>query len=436
MDPPAGTGEGIWGLSHVWRRMLLSSDASGFLKLPRTDRDGWRVRPLRIGLFTDTFLPDQNGIVTSVGLLSDELRKLGHHVDVVAPDFPEHVDTRQDVLRVDSIRYMFLPTYRLAWPTRKDFARKYDIVHTHTPLTLGLAGVRLARKWDVPHVATYHTHIEAYTHYVPGLTALQHSTGVVTRAMRLLYGRAAAVIAPTAEMLDVLRAMKVQHPVVIPTSIDPKVLDAAPPIRSPWPAGTRRLLSVGRLAKEKRFDHVLDTLAGLPDAHLVMLGEGPERDHLEAHAARLGVQDRVTFLGVRPWTEIGAYYRLAELFVFASDTETQGLVLQEAQLMGVPVVAVGARGTLSGVADGTSGYLVAPGDVTTLTARAREVLDDPALWARLSAGARAFGASTTPAGVAERVLDVYAHVLGLPRTVSFPLETGASGHRSTLAYDP
>ncbi|GAA5440803.1 D-inositol-3-phosphate glycosyltransferase [Deinococcus caeni] len=392
------------------------------------------MKPLRIGLFTDTFLPDQNGIVTSVALLSDELRAQGHHVDVVAPDFPEHVDTRTDVVRVDSLRYMFLPTYRLAWPTRKDFQQKYDVVHTHTPLTLGLAGARLARKWDVPHVATYHTHIEAYTHYVPGMTALQRHTGVVTRAMSLLYGRADAVITPTAGMMDVLRAMHVRNPVVIPTSIDPRALEAAPPVPSPWPAGKRRLLSVGRLAREKRFDHVLDTLTGLPDAHLVILGEGPERQHLEAHAARIGVADRVTFLGVRPWTEIGAYYRLAELFLFASDTETQGLVLQEAQLMGVPVVAVGARGTLSGVAHERSGYLVTPADVNALTRHARDILDDPQLWSRLSAGARAFGASTTPAGVAAQVLDVYAAALGMPREVTFPGESGTQP-RNTLAYD-
>ncbi|GHF54962.1 glycosyltransferase involved in cell wall biosynthesis [Deinococcus metalli] len=394
------------------------------------------MRPLRIGLFTDTFLPDQNGIVTSVGLLSDELRKLGHHVDVVAPDFPEHVDTRQDVRRVDSVRYMFLPTYRLAWPTRKDFEQKYDIVHTHTPLTLGLAGMRLARKWDVPHVATYHTHIEAYTHYVPGLTAVQRATGVVTRAMGLLYGRAAAVIAPTPGMLDVLHDMKIRSPVVIPTSIDPAVLEAAPPVENPWPEGTRRLLSVGRLAKEKRFDHVLDTVAALPDAHLVLLGEGPEREHLEAHAERLGITHRVTFLGVKPWTQIGAYYRLAELFVFASDTETQGLVLQEAQLMGMPVVAVGARGTLSGVAHERSGYLVAPGDVNAMIAHAHHLLEDAELWARMSVGAREFGHTTTPAGVARQVQDVYADALNLPRTVTFPVEAGVSGHpRSTLAYD-
>lgn len=409
------------------------------------------MRPLRIGLFTDTFLPDQNGIVTSVGLLSDELRAQGHHVEVVAPDFPDNVDTRPDVRRVPSLSYVFLPTYRLAWPTRRDFEQKYDVVHTHTPLTLGLAGARLARKWNVPHVATYHTHVEAYTHYVPGVTALQRHTGAVTRIMGLLYGRADAVITPTAGVLDVLQAMRVRHPVVIPTSIDPRVLHAAPAIENPWPAGKRRLLSVGRLAREKRFDHVLDTVAQLPDAHLVVLGEGPERVHLEAHARRLGIEGRVSFLGVRPWTEIGAYYRLAELFLFASDTETQGLVLQEAGLMGVPVVAVGARGTLSSVAHERSGYLVAPADVNALICHARAVLGDAALWGRLSAGARDFASGSTPAGVAARVLDVYAAALGVPREVPLAAETGLSaaglggaslgaaslsaGPQSTLAYD-
>lgn len=393
------------------------------------------MRPLRIGLFTDTFLPDQNGIVTSVGLLSDELRARGHHVEVVAPFFPEAQDTRPDVRRAASVRYVFLPTYRLAWPTRRDFSERYDLVHTHTPLTLGLAGARLARKWGVPHVATYHTHLEAYTHYVPGLTALQRQTRVVTRLMGRYYRRADAVVMPTAGMLDVTREMGLRNPVVIPTAVEPEVLHGAPPTQNPWPAGRRRLLTVGRLAREKRFDLVLDTLAGLPDAHLVVLGEGPERGRLEEHAGRRGVADRVSFLGVRPWTEIGAYYRLAELFLFASDTETQGLVLQEAQLMGVPVVAVGARGTLSGVATGRSGYLVAPGDVAALTRHAADILGDPALWSRLSRGARRHGATWTPGGVAERVLDVYAGVLGTPQEVPFAEGTSSLTPRNTLAYD-
>ena len=372
------------------------------------------MNPLRIGLFTDTFLPDQNGIVTSVCLLSDELRALGHQVDVVAPRFPEHLDRRPDVRRVASVRYPLLPTYRLAWPGRRSFEQRYDLIHTHTPLTLGLAGARLARKWGVPHVATYHTHLEAYTHYVPGMTQLNRAVHFMPKVVGRLYGEADAVITPTAGTLDTLRQAGITDAVVIPTSIDPAVLEAAPPIASPWPPGTRRLLTVGRLAREKRFDLVLDTLAELPGAHLVILGEGPERTHLEDHAQRLGVAERVTFVGVRPWTEIGAYYRLAELFVFASDTETQGLVLQEAQLMGVPVVAVGARGTLTGVQSGYSGYLTAPGDVPELVRRARELLESPEQYARFSRQAREFGGRTTPAGVARQVLAVYARTLGLP----------------------
>lgn len=400
------------------------------------------MKPLRIGLFTDTFLPDQNGIVTSVCLLSEQLAGRGHDVEIVAPEFPDYLDVRQDVRRVSSVRYTFLPTYRLAWPTRRLFEEKYDLIHTHTPLTLGLAGVRLTRKWAIPHVATYHTHLSAYTHYVPGLPTIDRTVKLVPRFVGQLYGRADAVITPSAEMIGDLKAWGVANPVVIPTSIDPVPLNAAPPVVSSWPEGKRRLLTVGRLAREKRFDLVLDALSQLPDAHLVVLGEGPERLHLEDHATRLGVLDRVTFLGVRPWTEIGAYYRLAELFLFASDTETQGLVLQEAQLMGVPVVAVGARGTLSSVQSGYSGYLVAPGDVNGLVSHARDILGQPALWATLSRNAREFGGRTTPAGVAEQVLRVYAGVLGRrPETVGLAREGGETGkftpvtRRSNPAYD-
>lgn len=376
---------------------------------PKAKLEG--AKPMRIGLFTDTFLPDQNGIVTSVCLLSQELRKMGHHVDVVAPQFPEHLDQQEGVRRIASVSYPFLPTYRLAWPTRRWFEDKYDIVHTHTPLTLGVAGARLARKWSVPHVATYHTHITAYTHYVPGLNVLDKYTKVVPAVYGRLYGHADAVITPSQEMFDVLEFFGVHHPVVIPTSIDPDTLEAAPQIQNPWPAGKRRLLTVGRLAREKRFHHVLDMMAALPDAHLVVLGEGPERVQLEAQAERLQISGRVTFVGVRPWTEVGAYYRLAELFVFASDTETQGLVLQEAQLMGVPVVAVGARGTFGGVDQGKSGYLVDVDDVAGLIKYSAELLQDAEKWQRFSDAARAFGRKTTPAGIAQQVVDVYANVL-------------------------
>lgn len=145
-----------------------------------------------------------------------------------------------------------------------------------------------------------------------------------------------------------------------------------------------------------------------------MLGEGPERFALEDYAEKLGVASRVTFLGVKPWTEIGAYYRHAELFVFASDTETQGLVLQEAQIMGVPVVAVGAHGTLSSLEHGYSGYLVAAGDTAELTRYTQQLLSNEDQRQLFSQQAREYGARLSPAAIARQVLDTYAMVLKLP----------------------
>lgn len=121
---------------------------------------------------------------------------------------------------------------------------------------------------------------------------------------------------------------------------------------------------MGRLGKEKSFDVVLKAVAELAkeeDVFLVHIGEGPELPHLKALAKELGIADRVLFLGPVPYRKIGGYYRLAELFLFASETETQGLVIWEAQAMGVPVVAVGAEGVLEGVEDGKTGFLVPPG---------------------------------------------------------------------------
>lgn len=369
------------------------------------------MRLLRIGLFTDTFLPDQNGVTTSLCLLADELKLRGHAVEIVAPRMPGPPETRCDVRRVRSVAYPLLPTYRLAWPGRHDVGGRYDLIHTHTPLTLGMAAARLAQRSQVPLVATYHTHIEAYTHYLPGMSALQRRTQAITRLMARHYRRAQAVITPTAEMLGVLRQMRVAWPVVIPTSIDPANLQAAPGIADPWPPGYRRLLSIGRLAREKRFDVLLRALSRLPDAALLILGEGPERRALEQMASSLGIAHRVKFVGVRPWQEMGSYYRWAELFLFASDSETQGLVLQEAQLMRVPVVAVGAGGTLRAVVQGRSGELVAPGDVDGLVRRSQALLDNEQKRASYAAEAGRFAREWTPGLVAERTLEVYAAVL-------------------------
>ncbi|GGJ84291.1 glycosyltransferase [Deinococcus aquiradiocola] len=375
------------------------------------------MRSLRIGLLTDVFLPDPNGVSTSVLLLQRELRRRGHRAVIVAPRFPDYLDpeTLHGVVRLPSMVNPALPRQRLAFPTRRRLSGQFDLVHTHTPGAIGFWGARLAKRWDIPHISTFHTHLEHYAHYIPGMSTLERHAGVLTRIVRRFYEKADLVVAPTEASRDMLPSYGIYRPsVVLPTGIDESLLQDAPDVASPWPAGKRRLLSIGRLGFEKRHELVFQALARVReqhDAHLVLIGEGPQLEYLREQARGLGLAEHVTFYGPVPLATIGAYYRQAELFLFGSDTETQGLVLAEAQTMGVPVVAVGAEGTLGGVEPGVSGQLVASGDWAALAAHTSALLADPAALATMSAGARQFARRFSSSKMAEQMLDIYLQSL-------------------------
>jgi 1,2-diacylglycerol 3-alpha-glucosyltransferase len=375
------------------------------------------MKSLRIGLLTDVFLPDQNGVSTSVLLLQRELRRRGHRAVIVAPRFPDYLDPESlhGVVRLPSMIHPALPRQRLAFPTRRRLSGQFDLVHTHTPGAIGFWGARLAKRWDIPHISTFHTHLEHYAHYIPGLSTLEKHAGVLTRIVRRFYTKADLIVAPTEASRAMLPYYGIYRPsVVLPTGIDESLLQEAPDVASPWPAGKRRLLSVGRLGFEKRHELVLQALAEIRkghDAHLVVLGEGPQLEFLRQRARSLGLEGHVTFYGSVPLASIGAYYRQAELFVFGSDTETQGLVLAEAQTMGVPVVAVGAEGTLGSVEPGVSGYLVAQGDWQGLATHSCTLLADPEAMGAMSAEARKFARRFSSSKMAEQMLDIYLQAL-------------------------
>ena len=373
---------------------------------------------MRIGLFADVYIPNPNGLASSVFLLAQELNRLGQEAWVVAPWLKNAPAGEERTIRVPSIPVPF-EGHRLGIPFVEELPA-FDLVHTHAPGPLGLWGAWMAHQKHLPHVSTLHTEFDEYAHYAPGGEWLNRKTGIVPKGVGWFFNHTDAVIAPTTPIEELARRYQVTKPVhVIPTGIDGELLANAPEPASPWPEGRRRILTVSRMGKEKSLDVVFEAFAKFAqaeNAHLALIGFGPEEDNLRRQAQALGIADRVTFVGVIPYQEIGGYYRLAELFLFASRTETQGLVLLEAQILGVPVVAVGAEGTLSGVADGKSGYLVAPGDSEALAERALRLLHDPDLYARFREGALEFGAQHSARRMAEDILAVYRQA--------------ASGHRT------
>ncbi len=374
---------------------------------------------IRVGLFTDSFVPSPNGVANSVYLAQRELNRLGHDAYVIAPTHPEAPRDEDRVLRYPSAAYPFFDEYRISLPFGRKPLPRFDVIHTHTPVTLGVWGNALAHRRRVPHVSTYHTHIEGYTHYVPGAAMLDRRIGVARRFVHAFYDRADLVLAPSNAIASMLDAYKLRPPSrVVPTGIDIELLTGAPdPDRSPWPANTRRVLTVSRLGKEKDLPTLLQAIARLAahiDVHLVVIGSGPDEAVLRDHAAALGIGQRVTFLGRIPYAEIGGYFRHAEVFALPSATETQSLVLLEAAALGVPTVAIRALGAAEQVEDGNTGYLTESGDVTGFTAHIAELLTDPTLRQRMSEASRVLARRRSAAAAAEQLLEAYRSVLAVP----------------------
>jgi glycosyltransferase involved in cell wall biosynthesis len=299
--------------------------------------------------------------------------------------------------------------------------RRFDLIHIQTPFVAHYAGVALSRKLGLPRVETYHTFFEEYFHhYIPAVPASW------TRALARMLSRAQcndldAVVVPSRAMLEVLHNYGVRTPVkIIPTGLELERLgggDGAAFRRRHEIAPDRPvLMHVGRLAFEKNIDFLLRMLvrvrAQVRDVLMIIAGEGPASAQLQRLSRRLGLQDNVVFLGYLDRSNaLLDCYCAGDAFVFASRTETQGLVLLEAMALGVPVVSTAIMGTRD-ILEAGRGALVPPEDEEEFAARVVEVLRDPALRARLSREARACAVQWSAAGLAARMVELYADVLG------------------------
>ncbi len=304
---------------------------------------------LRVGLFTEVYHPVVNGVVTAVDTLRTFLTELGHEVTVFTPRHPE---ARYDagVVRIPSLPLPTQSDYRLTVPVlrRSEIAHRVarlDVLHLHSPFVTGWMGLRYARRYGHPTVYTYHTQLEAYAHYVPfEARATRYAASELTRRFA---NAVAAVIVPTVAMERRLRELGVEGRIeVLPTGIDVEVFargQRRDDLRARMGAGPedRLCLAVGRLALEKNLDIVVEALAQVqsPNLRLAFIGEGPEREALEALVRERALGDRVCFLGALQRESLRDYYASADVFLFPSLTETQGLVQVEALAAGLPVFA-------------------------------------------------------------------------------------------------
>jgi glycosyltransferase involved in cell wall biosynthesis len=382
---------------------------------------------MRIAFFTNNYTPFVGGVPVAIELLATSLRRLGHRVFIFAPDYDEPAPEDPDVFRTLSIKHFnhtgFSLPLPLALEVQMQFAElEVEVVHVHHPFILGQTGMHLARANDLPVVFTYHTQYERYTHYLPFGERMVADLAI---SLSTRFANCCdAIIAPSTDMRNTLLERGVDAPIhVIPTGVDIKRFRGGNPgwlrARYGLPAGDPLIVFVSRLAKEKNVGFILDAFvavaAARPRARLVMVGSGDEEEALRRQAAQADLGARVTFAGTLTGEDLVSAYRAAEVFVFASTSETQGLVVLEAMAGGAPVVAVDAPGVRDVVRDGENGYLVPEGDANGFAARVLEILGDDGLRARMSAAARATAEGMSIENTAERVQQIYKHVIRRPR---------------------
>lgn len=319
---------------------------------------------MRIALFTETFLPKVDGIVTRLSHTVDHLQRLGNQVLVFSPDggLKEYRGAR--IHGVPGFPLPLYPELKLALPRPSIGlaleAFKPDLVHVVNPAVLGLAGLYYSKHLNLPLVASYHTHLPKYLeHY--GLGMLE---GVLWELLKAGHNQAQLNLCTSTAMQQELTDHGIERVEVWQRGVDTELFQpslSSAKMRSHLSQGSPEsplLLYVGRLSAEKEIDRIKPVLQSIPGARLALVGDGPYRQELEKH-----FEDTPThFVGYLTGKDLAEAFASADAFVFPSRTETLGLVLLEAMAAGCPVVAARSGGIPDIVTDGVNGYLFDPAD--------------------------------------------------------------------------
>jgi 1,2-diacylglycerol 3-alpha-glucosyltransferase len=330
-----------------------------------------------VAAFTDTYLPTVNGVTYTVQQWRDRWRDRGGRMDVVYPraDSYEPADGEHPVR---SMAFPFYEGFRLGSPSVPAGVEDVELVHAHTPFSIGLAGLRLARRRSVPFVASYHTPISEYTEYLAPTASVGGALSRLGQGWeRWFLNRADAVVTPSEATRRHLReAVGVDTPVhVIENGVATDVFRPVDPSEFLADHGidpdAPLVGYTGRQGYEKRLSELLAAAEHL-DATVLLGGDGPARDTLEAEAAEIDAD--VRFLGFLDREELPAFYSALDVFAFPSPVETQGLVALEAYACGTPVVGCDEGALADTIDDGVTGYHYPSGDSEAFAAAIERAL--------------------------------------------------------------
>ena len=394
---------------------------------------------MNILFISDVFFPRVNGVSTSINTFATELRALGHQVTLIAPSYTHEDKQEEWIVRVPSHKIYFDPEDRLMnfgklkalLPWIRD--KYFDVIHIHTPFTAHYVGIHFGKKLDIPVVENYHTFFEDYLHhylpFIPQVISRKLARTISRRQCNAVDG----IVSPSKPMLDVLKQYGIKTPAeVVATGLDDSSFANVDGehfrMSHDIPLTQPMLLFVGRVAHEKNIGFLLEMHVELiknhPDVLLVITGEGPAEESIKQSIEKLGISNKVRMIGyLDRGHELIACYKAADIFVFASKSETQGLVLLEAMAQATAVVAIAELGTKSILIEG-EGVLIAKDDINDFADKVSILLSDTPKRQMIGEKGRQYAQEKWTAGIlAKKVAKFYKSAINQKSSLSRYMDT-------------
>ena len=380
---------------------------------------------MNILMVSDVYFPRINGVSTSIQTFKTEFEKQGHNVTLIAPDYPMNYQQDDSIIRISSRGIPFDPEDRMMKsrhirrliPSLKSC--HFDIVHIHTPFVAHYAGIKIAKALGIPCVITYHTLFEEYLyHYIPFIPK-QILRFFARRFSSSQCNQVQGVVAPSTIIVNLLERYGVINNIkIIPTGIDSKKFTRGDGKKFKDKfniSATRKiLLNVSRVAFEKNIGVLINVVnevkTSIPDILLIIAGEGPAKNAYIKQVNDQGLNDNIAFVGYLDRnTELLDCYHSADLFIFSSETETQGLVLLESMAAGTPVVSVAAMGTKDILID-CEGALITDGSVSDFSDKIITLLSHGDLHNQYKHNAMSYAAEWDSTVLAKKMLKFYQEI--------------------------
>ncbi|MDI6704433.1 MAG: glycosyltransferase family 4 protein [bacterium] len=376
---------------------------------------------MNIGIFTNNYKPRISGLTVSIDTFKETFTELGHNVFVFCPEYKGYRDSTSNIIRFRSFPFIKAQGFSLPIPYsfhlfNKTKDLRLDIIHAQHPYLLGKVAKRWARRLKIPLVFTHHTLYEEYAHYIPfnqkviKKLAISSSTSFANNCD--------LVIVPTPGVKDLIQGYGVKTRIeIVPTGVNLEDFrkDRGREIRKEYkiPPQTKILLYLGRFAKEKNIEFLLHVYKKVQDEYkevvLFMVGYGPQHREILNLSKRLDIRN-IIFTGSREREDIIKFYQAADLFIFSSLTETQGIILIESLAAGTPVVAVNASGTKDIITHGVTGYLTDL-SVPSFVKRVIELLRDDRKREEFSKNAKVSARMFSSLTTGKRLIDLYQELI-------------------------